>query len=280
MNSQELLQAGKVEEALACLQDEIRKNAADEKLRIFLFQILSVLGRWDRALTQLNFIESLGSDAKLMAKIFQPVIHCESLRAEIFAGKRTPTLFGEPADWMSMAVQAAQLAGQGKYEAAQALRDEAFDLAPATSGKLNDQPFQWIADADPRMGPILEAVIEGQYYWVPFCRIKKMVFEAPTDLRDLVWAPVQFVWDNGGEASGHVPVRYPGTESSEDDQLRLARKTDWVEQAGGYTLGVGQRLIATDADDFPVLECRIIDLDVEAPATSEPSAETEGVEET
>jgi type VI secretion system protein ImpE len=83
--------------------------------------------------------------------------------------------------------------------------------------------------------------------------------EAPADLRDLVWIPVQFVWTNGGEMSGHVPVRYPGTEKTNDDKLRLARKTEWIDCPEEYSLGRGQRLLGTDGGEFPLLECRKIE---------------------
>src|ERR1700687_2388446 len=36
--------------ALKHLQNEVRAKPADAKLRVFLFQLLSVLGQWDRAL--------------------------------------------------------------------------------------------------------------------------------------------------------------------------------------------------------------------------------------
>ena len=40
--------------ALQLLQDEVRARPADAKLRIFLFQLLCVLGQWERALNQLR----------------------------------------------------------------------------------------------------------------------------------------------------------------------------------------------------------------------------------
>ena len=45
-----------------------------------------------------------------------------------------------------------------------------------------------------------------------------------------------------------------------DSALRLARKTDWPESAGGFGIGLGQRILATDADEYPLLECGVIDL--------------------
>jgi len=48
-------------------------------------------GQVDKALTQLQLLESLNDETMLLAQVFRPVINCEMLRAEIFAGKRTPS---------------------------------------------------------------------------------------------------------------------------------------------------------------------------------------------
>lgn len=260
MNAEELIRAGKVGEALKALQEAIRDDASNPKLRIFLFQLLCLQGKWDRALTQLQLVASIDDETMLLAQIFQPVIQCEVLRAEIFSGKRTPLIFGEPAEWVGLLVQATHLAAQGNYKGALRLRDNAFEAAPTTSGRMADREFSWIADADSRLGPVLEVILEGKYYWVPFARIKSIRMEAPQDLRDLVWRPAQFIWANGGNAAGHIPARYPGTEQSEDGQLLLARKTEWAEHHGGYNTGLGQRMLATDQDEYPLLECKMIEL--------------------
>ncbi len=260
MKAEELIQAGRLDEALSSLQEAVRTNPADARLRVFLFQLFCVLGRWDRALNQLQVLADLNAETMLLAQIFRPVINCEVLRGEIFDGKRTPIIFGEPMEWVGLLVQANDLAAKAKYKAARELRDQAFEAAPATPGKLNDQPFEWIADADSRLGPILEVILEGKYYWVPFSRIKRIEIEKPTDLRDLVWTPAQFVWTNGGQVSGHVPTRYTKTEKSADGQLQLARKTEWAEHDGGYAVGLGQRLLATDAGEHALLECKTIEL--------------------
>lgn len=260
MKAQELIQAGHLDESLLRLQDEVRAQPAEAGKRVFLFQLLCVLGQWERALTQLQVLAGLDSSSVMLARVFQPVINCEVLRGEVFAGKRTPIIFGEPMEWIGWLTQANQLLAEGQTAAAAKLRDQALAAAPATAGKVNDQPFEWIADADSRLGPLVEVILEGRYYWVPFCRIKRMALEKPADLRDLVWAPAQFLWTNGGEASGHIPCRYPGTQDSPDEGLRLARKTEWVDRGEGFTLGQGQRLFATDQTDYPLLECRIIDL--------------------
>lgn len=260
MNAQDLLRAGRLNESLAKLQEEVRAAPADEKLRVFLFQLLCVLGKWERALTQLQVLTSMSSDALMLARIFEPVVRCEMLRADVFAGKKTPIIFGEPEEWIGLLVKANELSAQGGHSGAAELRAKAFDAAPATAGTLNGESFSWIADADQRLGPLLEVIVEGRYCWVPFTRIQRIVLEAPSDLRDLVWAPAQFLWSNGGEASGHIPTRYSKTEHATDDALRLARRTDWVDQGNDFAIGLGHRILSTDVQEYPLLECRTIDL--------------------
>jgi type VI secretion system protein ImpE len=272
MQAEELLQAGQLGEALAALEAEVRADPTNAKLRVFLFQLLSVLGDWERALTQLNVAVELDSMNLLMAQVCRAALNCEALRAEIFAGKRSPLVFGEPDEWMGLLVQANQMTAEGKYEASQKLRERAFDAATAIPGSIDSQRFQWISDADSRLGPVLEAIFDGKYYWVPFTATKRIQIDPPTDLRDAVWIPAHFTWVNGGETAGLIPTRYPDSEASEDNAIRLARKTEWVEQPGDLYLGLGQRMFATDKDEFPLLQIRQIDL--EHPETERQGGET------
>ena len=140
--------------------------------------------------------------------------------------------------------------------AAAQLRQEAFELAETSSGDLDGHPFQWLADADSRLGPIFEIMLNGNYYWVPISQIQQIIINPPTDLRDLVWLPVHCTWQNGGEGHGFTPTRYPGSENSSDSAIQLARKTIWEEPVNGIYRGLGQRLLASDQDDFPLLDVR------------------------
>ncbi len=269
--SQEYIRAGQPDQALLELQNEIRAHPEDPKLRIFLFQLHCVLGNWPKALTQLQVIAGIDPDTTILAQIFQPVINCEALRSGVFEAKLTPLIFGEPLEWVGLLVKALEHLVRGEFAAAAELRSRAFDAAPETQGKLDDKPFTWIADADSRLGPMLELILEGKYYWVPFCRIRRIALQPPSDLRDLIWSPAQFVWTNGGEASGHIPTRYARTETSPDGALRLARKTEWQELPDETFIGLGQRIFVTDQGEHPLLQCRIIDFEAqEEPAMLPP----------
>lgn len=272
MTAEEHIRTGDLEGAMSTLRDAVKKDPADAKLRIFLFQLLSVNGEWEKALTQLNLVGDMSPDSALLAQIFRPVVQCEALRSEVFAGKRSPLIFGEPQEWLGMLVHANSLAATGKLREARELMDKALEDAPAVSGSINEHDFEWIADADSRLGPVLEAVIDGKYYWVPFNCIARIHIARPSDLRDLVWISGTFTWSNGGESTGLIPVRYPGSEKSSDSGLRLSRKTDWEDAGEGFFFGKGQRLFATDAGEYPLLETLAIKLNhpaAEASAAAE-----------
>lgn len=269
MNAEEALRAGRLDEALALLQQEVRRKPAEAKLRVFLFQLLSVRGEWNRALTQLTVAGELDAGALLMVQTYREALRCEVYRAQVFAGSRTPLALGEPDEWFAPLIQSLSLSAQGHREQAQQLRRQALDAAPASSGSLNGAPFEWIADGDTRLGPCLELIIGGRYYWVPFHRVKSLAIEAPADLRDFVWTPAQIIWSNGGEAVALIPTRYPGSESADDPALRLARRTDWLEQTADSYFGVGQRVFITDNAETALLDVRKIAFEDAAP---EPSA--------
>lgn len=261
MTVPESLKAGRLDDALADLQQQVRGAPADPKLRIFLAQLLVVLGQWERALTQLRVAAELDAGAIPMARTYESAIRCETLREQVFAGQRSPLVFGDPEPWIALALQAVGRSGAGDHGAAAALRRDAWADAPTVSGRIDGRAFEWLCDADSRLGPLLEGIVNGKYYWIPVHRIARIAIEAPADLRDLVWMPAHFTWTNGGEAVGLIPTRYPGSEASDDAGVRMARKTEWVEVAPGEYHGLGQRIFATDTDECALMDTREIAFD-------------------
>ncbi len=255
---------GNLEGGLRELQDQVRQDPSNVKLRVFLFQLLAVIGEWERALTQLDVAAELDGKALAMARMYREAVHCELLRAEVFAGGRSPVVFGEPEEWLALLIESLLVTGTPRVGEAQALRDRAFESAPPSAGTIDGTPFSWIADADMRLGPVCEAIINSRYYWVPFNRFSKIVLEAPVDLRDLVWMPAQFHFANGGEAVGVIPTRYPGSERSPDCQIRLGRKTVWEEQAPDVFRGLGQRILTPDAGDYALMDVRTVVIGAQA----------------
>ena len=262
--AQELIAAGDPQAALQSLQQQVRAKADDVKLRIFLFQLLCVLGQWQRALTQLQVCGELDAGTLAMVNTYREALQCEAVREAVFAGKTTPHAFGQPQAWVAWLAEALQADARGDATQAARLRQQAFDDAPATSGTLNGEPFEWIADADSRLGPVLEAVINGRYCWVPFTALAKVVVEPPSDLRDLVWSAAHLEFPNGGATVALIPSRYAGSGASGDAALQMSRKTEWLPIGGDYFRGLGQRLLSTSASEPGLLEVREIVLHTSA----------------
>jgi len=260
MTPEEHLKAGDPVAALAALQDRVRADPSDARLRIFLFQLLCVLGDWKRAIAQLKLSAELDEGATMMAKAYREAIICEVYREKVFAGEKDPMIFGEPGEWLALLIEAQKLLAQGKVGEAAELRARAFDGAPASTGEINGARFDWIADADMRLGPVLEVIINGRYFWLPFAQIGKLEVEEPCDLRDAVWTAGTLTLANGGELAVLIPTRYPGSAKA-DAALMLARATDWRDAGEETFVGIGQRLLTTDQGDFALMDLRSLQMD-------------------
>ena len=141
---------GDPEGALKQLTAAVKTSPADAKLRVFLFQLLCVLGKWDRALTQLELCAEMDVSALAMREMYREAIGCERLRDEVFAGRKSPMLFGEPEGWIALLIESLIRSGRG--EAAEAARlTVAFSYHDDFAASVND----------PEATAIMEHVMES-----------------------------------------------------------------------------------------------------------------------
>ncbi len=254
--AEQRLAAGEPAEALASLQAQVRKDPADVKLRIFLFQLLCVLGQWQRASTQLEVCGEMDAATLAMVNTYREALKCEVVREAVFAGKTTPIVLGQPQEWAAWLIEALQADTRGDAAGASRLRTQAFDMASASAGTLNGEPFEWIADADSRIGPVLEVIVNGRYSWLPFAALAKLSIEPPEDLRDFVWLPAHLEFPNGGDSVALVPTRYPLGGIAGSGAELLSRSTAWETLTADQYAGRGERVIATSGQEIGLLALR------------------------
>ena len=252
----ELIRAGDVAAARAALIEEVRARPDDRKARMFLSQVLLVLGEWDKALTHMKALANLSPEALTLFTAYDRAITAEKQREAVFAAKAAPEGLAPAGPWFQKLLQALAAETGGDVEAAAALRGEAFDEAPETSGDADGAAFDFIADADSRFGPALEAIVDGKYGLVPFEAIVDLSCDGARDLRDLVWMPARLTLKTG--QSGHVflPVRYPGAATDPDAAIKLARKTEWEDLGDIGNHGRGQRVFDAGDAEIALLELR------------------------
>jgi type VI secretion system protein ImpE len=229
MPARQLFQSGQLDQAIEALGVEVRDNPTDAQRRSFLFELLCFAGKYDRAEKQLSVLARGGKNAELGALLYHAALHAESLRQDMFSKSEFPRT-------------PANLVG----------------------GTLNGKPFETITDADPRIGARLEVFSAGQYMWLPFEQLQSVRVEAPTRLRDLLWAPAivrpgkTFAQMEVGEAL--LPAIAPLTWQEDDGPLRLGRTTEWREATTGEEVPVGQKLLLVDGEEFPILELRELEI--------------------
>lgn len=240
MTPKQLLQAGKLNEAIAALGAELRDNPTDVQRRTSLFEMLCFAGEYDRAEKHLNLLADQGPQAKLGAVLYFASLHAERLRQDMFR--------------------------KGDFPGG------SNSIAPEKiHGTLNGQAFESFEDADPRIGTRVEVFAAGAYLWIPMEHIVSIEMEAPKRLRDLMWIPAlvrtgpAFKDKELGEVL--IPAISPLSYEEEDPNIKLGRVSEWREKEEG-PVPVGLKNFLADGEDFPILEVRKIEFRVAAEALS------------
>lgn len=254
-----LLKSGRIDEARSALIAEVKRRPERLDSWSQLFGVECLLGRYEKALAHLDVMASLDADWMMPVHIYRGLIACEKSRRDVFAGGGSPVIMGDPPAWLSGYARALVAESQGQFEEALTLREQSWEETPAFACKVDDKECEWLADDDPRLGPILEIFVEGTYYWVPFGGWTELSTQKPAFITDLLWLPSRIVLANGTPVNGYIPTRYVGTEDVNDAAVRLGHTTQWPAGPGGVSRrGLGQRCFTSNIGDFSLLEIRKI----------------------
>ncbi len=227
---------------------------------MFLFQLLALTGEWAKARVQLNALAQLSPEAQMYAVAYGQAIDAETVRADVFAGRAPVSLLVKSQAWTEDLAAALTHEIAGRTAEAEAARDRAYDAAPDMAGKIDGIAFDWIADADHRFGPAVEAIIAGKWGLVPFDAIEKIKSKGPEALSDLIWYPVEIAFKSGTSVAGFLPGRYPGTETSGDNAAVLARVTGETDSPMGPLL-TGQHVLAlSTGDERDLMSLRLLEM--------------------
>ena len=258
MDAETLLRSGDIAGARKTLAGELKRSPGDVNLRQFFWQLIAIAGEWDKAEQQLRALALAEPKAMMMGGVYNQVLSAMRTRDLVMAGTTRATSLVGSEPWVEGLLDALQ-AQASNAPGARDLAAAALDAAPATAGSMDGEPFEWIADADARFGPMLEAIVGDHYGFVPFAALKRIKFSEPVDLRDKVWLPAELETKSGQTSMAFIPVLYPGTQASGDAELMLGRRTEWIDN-DGQDYGLGQRLITTDGPENGILGLRDVRL--------------------
>lgn len=240
------------------VHSNIRNHPSKIELRVHLSQLLMVFGQWQKALQQLQTIAQLDEKKIVITQTYCALIHAEIQRELTLSGQQEPLYFTKPNDWQILLAEALIARAHNQTAAAEKFQQHAYSEAPSSPVIINDEQANWIADGDSRLGPICEAYINGSYYWLPFDQIKQINIEKPQDLRDLVWIPATFTLMDSSQHFGFLPSRYAFSYMQHNDQFSLASLTEWKSLGEHSWAGVGQKMLITDNNEYPLLTIRTL----------------------
>lgn len=244
---------------LTQVEAQIRAQPAAAVHRWALFQLLCVMGHWERAVQQLQVYAQLDPQQVPAAQACRDLIRAERWRAQVLTGRERPGFVFDAPVWIEGLLEALRLSATGKLDEADLVRERALDQAPLVPARSVDLQLDWIADSDSRLGPVCEVITAGHYRWLPFSDIAAWRIEQPAMLLDLVWAPCTLTLTDGSAMPGFMPARYPGSEnvpddSAEHDAIRLGRRTSWQETGRTGVIALGQKTWTTSAGDLSIFE--------------------------
>jgi len=265
MTPRELYQQGRLADAIAALNEELKANPVDAERRTFLFELLSFTGDWDRAEKQLELIARQNEQREWAAQVYSNIVHAERQRSRILTQGGTPEFFLDAPPAINRLLEAVATLAAGRSADAASLIEKVEQQRTAMQGGAGELKFNDFRDCDDLLAPVLELIVMRDYVWVPIEQVRALEVSDPEHLRDLIWAPVRLELSDGSSHRGFMPTRYLASSASADEQIQLGRLSDWVQQ-DGIVRGVGMRVFLAGEEGLPALEARSVTM---SPAASE-----------
>ena len=251
----ELLRTGRLSEAIERVAEDVKAKPGDLAARTFYFELLALNGDLDRAVKQLDV---LASSTDGMGAFYAGAIQAERERRNFFHGGPRPRVLREP-PYASAYLEAVEHHAAGKSEAAME-RLQSAESERSARALLNGGEVHELNDSHDLLGPFLELVIDNHYVWAPWDAIQSLTIPEPRYLRNTVWTPAALTLRSGDQGEVLLFSLYVDSHVQEED-VKLGRRTIWEQSSAGYTIAYGQKVIAADDRDWPILEIRNVEVE-------------------
>jgi type VI secretion system protein ImpE len=250
----DLFREGRLQDAIAAQTALVRATPADVSHRWFLAELLCFAEEWERVDRLLDTIVSQAAELMPAVLGFRRLLRGEETRRQVMREGRAPQILGAHGTSLYPAVEALLSLRDG--QPAEAVAKLAAAAPPVVAGLRNgEQHFDVFRDLDDLCAGFVEFITEaGEYHWVPVADLATLETRPLARPRDLLWRPARLEIGNGPAGDIYLPALYVSNGAEVDDALRLARRTEWLEQEGAPVRGVGQRVFLAGDDDVPIHE--------------------------
>jgi type VI secretion system protein ImpE len=251
-----LFEQGRLDDAIAELNQAVKSHPTDNAQRIFLFELLCLQGDLERAVKQLDVLATQSTDpgVALAVQGYQGLLTAESARRAVIEGDQLPKFILAPPAHVERYVVLLKKLKTGTADEVGALLDEAEEATPPIAGERGGRPFAAFRDADDRFAAVLEVFFGGEYLWVPLEQVRQLDVAAPAKLRDTIWIRAKLQVEGQPTGDVFLPAAYPGSHSDQNAMVRLGRITEWTALHERMVVGRGQRVFLVDDDEVALLE--------------------------
>jgi len=253
LEAKSLLEAGNLKGAIEAALSLVKANPTNASARIFLFELSTFAGDWERAKRQLDVIGHQDTTAMIGSKIYEQCVIAEAKRADFFAKGAKPEFLATPPDYVYGILTANNRVREGNLKEAREILDQVDAQRPAFACQINGRPAEDFRDYNDLTSGILEVIIKDSYVWVPFEQLEKITFNEPKSLRDHFWLQGTMETDNGTNGDVFIPVLYNDSWRSGDDQIRLGKVTDWRDIGEDIYVGEGTKLFAVGGQEHKTI---------------------------
>ncbi|NOY73162.1 MAG: hypothetical protein GXP14_12470 [Gammaproteobacteria bacterium] len=249
--------AGDLSAAISTVENEIRDQPSNTAKRVFLAELLCFNDDFDRADKQLNTVLAMDAKTALTVGVWRQLIRAAQTRHDVYEVGATPGVIENPTPRIENALALLLALRENKTEDYAELVAKIDRDASAAKFQINDKAVSDWRDLDDINAGILEVLASnGKYFWVDFSQIVKMQLCPPERPLDLLWRKTNITLTNGTEGEVFIPSVYPGIK--EDDAIKLARKTDWIDQ-GGIVRGQGLRTWLVGEEACSIVEINTVE---------------------
>jgi type VI secretion system protein ImpE len=256
MNANELYKAGNLAAAIDAQIQTVKAQPGDHGQRLFLFELAAFAGDLDRAQRQIEAVTYEDPNLDLAVVNYRKLLEAERLRRRLFTESLKPKFLLEPPDHVNLRLEAVNRLRENKPAEAAELLNKANEVAGSIKGMLNGKPFSGIRDGDDLFGTVIEGMAHGQYFWVPLEQVTALALNPPKFVRDLIWYPARLEIENESSGEIFLPALYPNSHTHADDEVKLARSTDWTGGDGSPVRGMGAKTFLVGDDGIGLLEWR------------------------
>jgi len=258
-NAKELLEAGKLSDAIQAMNEEVKRNPTDMQRRGFLVELLCASGRLERADAQLEVIVQQDAKAALSVALMRQLIRAETARRDFYTAGRLPEFLEVPTPDLQLYVQASIHVREKRLDEAVRLLEQTEEQRPHVKGTCNGKQFADLRDLNDLTASVFEVLTStGKFYWVPVASVRSIEFRKPERLRDLIWRRALMSVASGPDGEVFLPATYSPDGTDVDERALLGRVTDWRGGDGAPVQGIGQVCFLIDEESVPIMQMETV----------------------